>query len=259
MTEPADNLRRPLIDLILSIADDKLILGHRNSDWTGLAPLLEEDIAFSSLAQDEMAHAQALYELAGRLTDRSADDLAFGRQPGEYRCAAVVELPDEFDWATAIARQFVCDHFELLRLGRLSGSAYRPLADLALRLRAEEQVHAEHADGWIVRLGRGTDGARERMQRALDAVRPHAPSLLEPVEGQETLESAGLYPPGARDMFETWAEALQVVSARAGLSLCLQRPRASMRGGRRGVHTPHLAGLLDEMSEVYRLEPGAAW
>ncbi len=259
MTGLPQDLRRPFVDLLLAAADDKLILGHRNSDWTGLAPVMEEDIAFSSLAQDEMAHALALYELAGSLVAKSADELAYGRRPQEYRCAAIVELPDEFDWATALCRQFFCDHFDALRLGRLAKSSHKPLADLAVRLRAEEQIHVEHAASWVRRLGRGTDEARNRMQRALDALAPHAPSLFEPVEGQEALESAGLYPPGEAAMFEAWSAALLQVTEAAGLRLDLEAPSAAASGGRRGRHSEHLALLLDEMCEVYRLEPNASW
>src|SRR5688572_23358035 len=128
MTELTAHLKQPLIDLLLALADDKLFLGHRNSDWTGLGPILEEDIAFSHMAQDEMAHAQAIYQFVGEMIGRSADDLAFGRTPEEYRCAHIVEVPDEFDWATALARKLFCDHFDLLRLNRLSQSSHKPLA-----------------------------------------------------------------------------------------------------------------------------------
>jgi len=111
-----DHLALAVVELLLATADDKLVLGHANSDWTGLAPILEEDIAFSSLAQDEIAHAQALYQLAGPLCGRSADTLAFGRRPDEYRCATIVEGPDGFDWAVAITRQLLCDNFDWCRL-----------------------------------------------------------------------------------------------------------------------------------------------
>src|SRR5688572_15539934 len=152
-----NNLKQPLAHLLLALADDKLILGHRNSDWTGLGPILEEDIAFSHMAQDEMAHAQALYQFIGPLVGKSADELAFGRASNEYRCAHIVEVPDEFDWATALARKFFCDHFDMLRLQRLSNSSHKLLADLSRRIAAEEQLHVEHVDRWMVRLGRGTE------------------------------------------------------------------------------------------------------
>src|SRR5689334_3661859 len=131
MDKPAEHLQQPFVQLLLSVADDKFILGHRNADWTGVAPILEEDIAFSSLSQDELAHASALYQMVASLSGTTADKLAFGRRPDEYRCAQIVELSDEFNWALAICRSFFCDHFDLLRLERLAQSQYMPVAQLA--------------------------------------------------------------------------------------------------------------------------------
>ncbi len=259
MTEIAEHLKDPLVQLLLAVADDKLILGHRNSDWTGLAPILEEDIAFSSLAQDEIAHAQALYRLAAEIAGGTADQIAFGRSPQGYRCAAIVELPDDFDWAFALCRQFFCDHFDRLRLGRLASSVFKPLAELAGRLAAEEQVHVDHADAWVQRLGTGTEDSRARMQSALDRLATVAPMLFEPVDGQEALESAGLYPPGGSSMFDAWSSALRAVTEAAGLQLEITPPPPSTQGGRHGRHTKHLEPLLDEMCQVFRLEPTAAW
>jgi ring-1,2-phenylacetyl-CoA epoxidase subunit PaaC len=256
-TVPA-HLVPPLTGLLLAVADDKLLLGHRNSDWTGLAPILEEDIAFSALAQDEMAHAQALYELAGELSGESADQLAFGRSPAAYRCAAIVEVPDDFDWSVALARQLFCDHCDLLRLRRLARSAWKPLADLAARLADEETVHVEHADTWVDRLGNGTDESRGKLQAALDRLAPLAPGLFEPVAKQADLEAADLYP--AHDaMFSEWKLALEAVVGRGGLALTLPDEPDVTPGGRHGHHTEHLGALLDEMCEVFRLEPDAAW
>ena len=254
-----ENLKQPMIDLLLAVADDKLMLGHRNSDWTGLGPILEEDIAFSSLAQDEIAHAQVIYELLSPLVDKTADELAYGRSVDQYRCAQIVELPDNFDWAVAIARQFFCDHFDRLRLRALSHSSYKPLADVASRLAAEEQVHVDHVDAWIVRLGRGNDESKRRLQTALDQLSPMAPMLFEPVDHEAELTGAGLYPQAETDMFHAWRDVLQHIAHEGGLALELSPPNAGAQGGRRGHHSEHLKSLLDEMCEVYRLEPGVAW
>lgn len=259
MTDIPDDLAPLFADLLLALADDKLMLGHRNSDWTGLGPILEEDIAFSSLAQDEMAHAQAVYELVGALVGADSNDLAFGRDPSAYRCAAIVEVADEFDWAVAIGRQLFCDHFDALRLNRLSRCEHAPVAALAKRMAAEEQIHCEHVDAWVRRLGRGTDASRERMQAALDRLGPIAASLLEPVEGQDRLEAAGLYPVSEDASIDTaWADGIDAVVRSAGLTLTVAQ-RDPAPGGRRGVHTELLGEMLNEMCEVYRIEPGAAW
>jgi len=254
-----DELSPLLTELLLAVADDKFILGHRNADWTGLAPILEEDIAFSALAQDELAHALALYEMVAELKGTTADAVAYGRQVHEYRCAALVELSDDFNWATAIARQFFCDHFDILRLRRLAASAYAPLAALGARLAAEEALHVDHADSWVRRLGQGGADAKSRLQAALDALAPLAPMLFEPTEGQRALEDAGVYPRLGSDMFEQWSADLAGVAREADVRLELRPVPADAIGGRRGRHTDAFVPLLDEMCEVYRLEPQAQW
>jgi ring-1,2-phenylacetyl-CoA epoxidase subunit PaaC len=254
-----DDLRQPLVELLLSVADDKFILGHRNADWTGLAPILEEDIAFSSLSQDEISHATALYQVAAELLGTTPDKLAYARKPEQYRCAELVELSDDFDWALAICRNFFCDHLDFLRLGRLAQSTYVPLAQLAARLVAEEQIHVHHADTLLARLGRGGAEARGRMQAALDRLSPLAPMLLEPTAGVEQLEAAGVYPRTEPGVFEQWSAGLQKVAREAGLKLDLRPPPAGATGGRHGRHGSGFAALLDELTEVYRLEPEAAW
>lgn len=255
----APELKKPLVDLLLSIADDKLVLGHRNADWTGLAPILEEDIAFSSLAQDDIAHAMALYEMIGVLADRPADQIAYGRPAAEYRSCRLVELHDEFDWAVAIARQFLCDHFEQLRLSRLAQSSYRPLRDLAVRMLAEERLAIGHADQWIIRLGKAPDDARGRIQRALDRLAALAGGLFEPTADLAALEAAGVYPALPGDMHTLWSGAVSNVIDAA--TLRFPPPPAAPRGadGRTGRHAPEFAALLDEMTEVFRVEPHAAW
>ncbi len=251
--------REPLAEFLLAVADDKLMLGHRNSDWTGLAPILEEDIAFSALAQDDIAHALQFYQLAADLRDTTPDALAYGRRPADYRCAAIVEQPDDFDWALAICRQFLCDHYYALVFERLRRSSHAPLAALAARVADEQRIHLEHVDAWMVRLGRGTNESRERMQKAMRALEDVAPMLFEPTEGQPALESAGLYPPLDADMFDRWSTDLKKIAEASGLELSLRRPRADPVGGRRGHHTADFAPMLEELTEVYRVEPGAEW
>jgi ring-1,2-phenylacetyl-CoA epoxidase subunit PaaC len=282
-TQLDDGLRQPLVDLLLAIADDKFMLGHRNADWTGLAPILEEDIAFSSLAQDDIAHAGALYELVGRLTGRAPDAIAYGRKPEEYRCAAIVELCDDFDWAVAIVRQFLCDHFDFLRLTRLAASTWQPLRELAARLLAEERLAIGHADQWIVRLGGGGEDSRSRIQRAVDRLAPLACELFEPTRGQAQLEQSGVYPllerrpdeGGAPDdgrragaaqraldaggMFRRWKDAIENVLEEATLHATLVPPAGGFVDGRQGRRSPPFAKMFEELTQVYRVEPDASW
>ncbi len=260
MTTIPESLKAPLTELLLSTADDKFLLGHRNADWTGLGPILEEDIAFSSIAQDEIAHAEVLYQfIHTQLGGAKPDDLAYGREPREYRCAALVELGDEFDWSRAIVRQFFCDHFDAVRLGRLAASSWPTLAVLAGRLLAEERAHVQHADTWIVRLGRGTPESHDRMQRAIDALWPDTGSLFEAVWGEGLLEPSGVYPRGDERMSVTWHRSIAERAGEAGLTVPASVPKQKQPGGRAGQHTPQFEELLAELCEVYRVEPKAAW
>ncbi|MDX2200168.1 MAG: 1,2-phenylacetyl-CoA epoxidase subunit PaaC [Phycisphaerae bacterium] len=255
----SSDLRSALVDLLLSLADDKFFLGCRNSDWTGLGPMIEEDIAFSALAQDDIAHAKAIYEFTAGLTGDDANRLAFGRAAAEYRCAQIVELPDEFDWAFAIVRQCFCDHFDELRIQRLAKSSVKPLAELAERMLAEERLAMGHSDSWVVRLARGTEESRGRVAKALAQLAPRAGELFEPTAGLAALEQAGVYPPLKHGMFEVWSIRVEELLQRANLSAEFVVPGGAFRGGRSGVHSEYFAPWLTEISEVYRVEPNAQW
>jgi ring-1,2-phenylacetyl-CoA epoxidase subunit PaaC len=136
---------------LLEIADDELVLGWRDSEWTGVAPLLEEDVAFSSIAQNEIGHARALYELVARERGTTADELAFDRSPDEYRCAQIVELR-LLDWAQTIARHYLYEEADATRLERLKQSDDAEIAGLAAKIDREEAYHRMHAQMWHERL-----------------------------------------------------------------------------------------------------------
>jgi ring-1,2-phenylacetyl-CoA epoxidase subunit PaaC len=152
--------------LLLEIADDELILGWRDSEWTGIAPLLEEDVAFSSIAQNEIGHARALYELVARERGITADELAFDRSPDEYRCAQIVELR-LLDWEKTIARHYLYEEADAKRLERLKGSDNAEIAGLAAKIDREEIYHRMHAQMWHGRLQ-----DEPRYTAALDELRP---------------------------------------------------------------------------------------
>ena len=155
------------IHKLLEIADDELILGWRNSEWTGIAPLLEEDVAFSSIAQNEIGHARALYELGARELGTTADELAFDRPPAEYRCSRLVELRLVPDWAATIARQVLYEETDERRLAALKDSGEAELAGLAAKIDREEAYHRMHAQMWRDRLA-----GEPRFQAALEELRP---------------------------------------------------------------------------------------
>ncbi|MCA9969043.1 MAG: phenylacetate-CoA oxygenase subunit PaaC, partial [Anaerolineales bacterium] len=186
----------PYLAYLLALADDQLILAHRNSEWIGHAPILEEDIALANIAQDELGHATWLYEHIAALTDAEADDLAFFRAAADFRCAQLVEWP-RGDWAFTLLRQYLFDAAEGVRLARLVDSADAPLAQLAAKMRPEELYHLRHSQAWVRRLALGTAESHRRTQAALDVLWPLAPQLFAPLPDEAPLVEAGIVPPAA--------------------------------------------------------------
>jgi ring-1,2-phenylacetyl-CoA epoxidase subunit PaaC len=138
--------------LLLPIADDELVLGWRNSEWTGIAPFLEEDVAFSSIAQNEIGHARALYQLVADELGTTADELAFDRSPDEYRCSRLVQLRLVPDWARTIARHYLYEAADAKRVAALKASDDPEVAGLAAKIDREEAYHRMHAQMWFDRL-----------------------------------------------------------------------------------------------------------
>jgi ring-1,2-phenylacetyl-CoA epoxidase subunit PaaC len=168
---------------LLEIADDELILGWRDSEWTGIAPLLEEDVAFSSIAQNEIGHARALYELVARERGTTADELAFDRSPEEYRCSALVERRF-LEWEKTIARHYLYEEADAKRLEALKQSEDSELAGLAAKIDREETYHRMHAQMWFDRLK-----DEPRFTNALDELRP----LLDTGREEHSAELAELW------------------------------------------------------------------
>ena len=218
-------------DLLLAIADDELILGWRNSEWTGIAPFLEEDVAFSSIAQNEIGHARALYELAAAELGTTADELAFDREPGEYRSAPLVELR-RLEWARTIARHWLYETADEIRLAALKASDDPEIAGLAAKMDREETYHRMHAEMWVDRL-LATDEGRTRLSEAVDELWPYALGVLDD---------------------ELRPELVARAQERLGRALPNVEPVA------RGAHEAELAELWEEMTMVRRSAPaGAQW
>ena len=223
--------RRTLADLLLELADDELVLGWRDSEWTGIAPFLEEDVAFSSISQNEIGHARALYELAARELGTNADALAFDRRPEEYRCAPLVELR-RLEWARTIARHWLYETADEIRLDALKASEDPEVAGLAAKIDREEAYHRMHAEMWIDRLLANEDG-RRRLEEAVDELWPYALGVLDDELRPRFVERVG---------------------ARLPWSLPDVQPIS------REQHTEELRELWEEMTSVRRSAPaGAAW
>jgi len=248
-------VRNAVIDLIYRLADDDLVIGHRNSEWTGLAPILEADIAFSSIAQDQMGQSAAYYRLLYDLGEPDADANAFLREPSSFRCASLVAL-DKGDWADSTVRLYLYEAAKSLRIAALRESSYIPLARLAQKMRGEQKYHLMHARMWIDKLGAGTDQSKQNMQRALDKMYPHALGLFEPTEHDEAITAKGISA-SEGDLCKQWQADVDEALSATGLRVA---PQATpVYGGRTGRHPAELAALLEAMQQVYRLDPTAAW
>jgi len=246
-----------LKDLLYKIADDQLILGHRNSEWTGLGPLLEEDIAFSSMAQDKVGQSYAFYQLLEQLGEQKPDTIAFHRSAENFKNCQLVELPNqEYDFS--LIRHFLFDKAELLRFELLSQSSYEPLALLSKKLLGEVRYHVMHADAFIKQLGSATEESILRLQTSLNEALPYALGIFEPSDLEMDIINDGIFA-GEEALKERWIETVFTTISKTELNLADIDSITPIYGGRRGIHTEHLQPLLNEMTEVLNLDPSAEW
>jgi ring-1,2-phenylacetyl-CoA epoxidase subunit PaaC len=218
----------------LALADDALVLGHRTSEWTGHAPLLEEELALANIALDLIGQARMLYQAAGELIGHSEDELAYLRDPSGFRNALIMELPNG-DFAFTIARLFLVSVASDQKWR--SGFDDPVLTAVAEKAMKETAYHVRHSAEWLIRLGDGTAESHRRAQDAVDALWPFTGELTE--------------------TREIWLRAVAPVLGRA----TLQQPKDGwmQSGGRSGRHTEHLGHLLAEMQVLPRTYPGATW
>lgn len=247
-----------LKNLLYRMADDALIIGHRNSEWTGLGPMLEEDIAFSSMAQDKVGFANALYTiLHEQLGELNPDITAFTRNEKDFFCCHLVEHPiGEYDFS--LIRHFLYDHAEYLRFEMLQNSSFTPLANLAKKVKGELKYHTLHADTWIKRLGTATEESKARMQTALNFSFPLAYSLFEPSEHEAELMQENIFD-GEKILQEIWLKTIEKITAQTSLKLPEVKDITVHYGGRKGYHTEFLQPMLNEMTEVFRIDVDAQW
>ena len=256
--------RQALEALLLAMADDEFVIGFWDSEWTGIAPMLEEDVAFSSLAQDEIGHAQALYQLLADLTGGDPDRIAFGRDPQEYRHARLLDHP-RTDWAFSIARRFLYDTADAARLDLLVASAYAPLAGLVAKMRREETYHLLHAGAWLERLASGGLQPRRRLEEALERLWPDALCVLAPLPGCERLVAAGVIAEPLKQAEQRWLAMLAPLLERLDLPFPFRRagqrlePTIARPASPRGDHPASFEWLWGEFTSVYRSDPEASW
>ena len=246
-----------LVQYLLRLGDDRLVLGHRVSEWCGHAPILEEDIALANIALDLIGHANLVLTTAAAVEGkgRDADALAYLRDGIDYRNVLLVEQ-ENGDFAKTIARQFLFSTYAMLQAEGLQHSAHADLAGIAAKMHKESRYHVRHSGEWMLRLGDGTEESHRRLQDAVDDLWRYTGELfltdaLEQrlVTSKQAVDSSKLEQP--------WRQQVDDILKRAGITI--PEVKWMQRGGREGKHTEHLGHMLAEMQILQRQHPGAAW
>lgn len=250
--------RVALFEFLLRLGDDRLILGHRLSEWCGHAPVLEEDIALTNIALDEIGQATAFLHLAGEVEakHRSEDDLAYFREATQFKNVQLVEQPNG-NFAFTVARQFFFDTYNYLLLDELQKSPYVHLAGIAAKGFKEATYHLRHSKEWLLRLGDGTEESHGKAQDAVYALWRFTDELFLFDEIEQRLATQGVIP-----IFENiqphWKELVGAVLTSATLILPPDETHP-VSGSRKGRHSEHLGHLLAEMQILARSFPDAKW
>lgn len=247
----------PRFLLALRLADDALILGHRLSEWIGVSPQLEEELALANIALDLIGQARMLYAHAGEIEGKGRDEdaLAYLRDAPDWQNVLLVEQPNG-DFARTIVRQLIYSAFMAPLWRGLKASADPTIAAVAAKAEKEVAYHVRHAGEWLIRLGDGTDESHARAADAVEELWPYAGELFEVDEAGRALIAAGIAvdPESVR---AEWNATMDMVLAQATLA----RPADGWHqsGGRKGRHSEHLGHLLAEMQFLQRAYPGATW
>ncbi len=243
----------PLLRFLLGRADDALILGHRLSEWTGHAPMLEEELALANMGLDLIGQARALYAMAAEAeaAGHGEDDYAYRRDEDQFRNLLITERP-RGDFADTMVRQALYAVYAEMFWQATSHGSHRELAGFAAKAAKETAYHARHAGAWVVRLGDGTPESHARAQAALERIAPYLDEMFD----AEDPALAGIAPdvPALRT---GWERAVRPLLDEARLTL--PDVAFAQRGGRAGRHGEVLGHLLATFQSLHRSHPGATW
>lgn len=250
-TDATEEFEQGLAVALLEMADDDHVMGNRLSDWTGVAPTVEEDVSMGNVAQDELGHAEALYNETADIVGSTLDHLAYQRDPEEFRNAQLVERAFE-DWADTVVRQYFYDVADDIRTAALLDGDLpdhdESLAGYLSKVDEEEAFHAEHGEVWLETLASETDG-KERVQRAIDENWVDAVAFF--ASGPEDIDfvDVGVYARSLDEQREAFVEQVTETLAENGYDV----PETGVEdvgAGRVGKHTEDLTALLAETREV---------
>lgn len=247
----------PRIAYLLHLADNALILGHRNSEWCGHGPVLEQDIALTNLSLDQLGQARQLYQLAARMIGGGAteDTLAYLRDVRGFRNCLMLELP-KGDWGFTVMRQYLFSLFQHIQYKALCHSTMPELAAIAEKSIKESTYHVRWSREWVVRLGDGTEESAGRMRKAVEVLWPYCGELFIPSIHENSCAAEGIGP-DPTTLRDEWMHDVRETFEEARLET--PREEWSQKGGKEGMHTEHLGFLLAEMQYLQRAYPGNEW
>ncbi|WP_433748408.1 1,2-phenylacetyl-CoA epoxidase subunit PaaC [Falsibacillus pallidus] len=255
-----------LRELLYQLADDDFLHAFRGSEWLGLAPHIEEDVAFSSINQDTMGHAAMYYSLLEELGEGSADDLAHLRDAGDRKNAVLLELVNgsgtyldepRYDWAFTVVRHYFYDTYKKLKLESLKLSSYQPLADAAVKINMEQYYHVMHWKVWFQQLSMSKGEGRERMLEAISRVWKDFGGVLSYGPLAAELHRHGLVEE-EQAFKKRWESAMKRILEQVEVTWPGE-PGMELGDGRSGIHTADLSTALETLSEVCRSYPKAVW
>ena len=246
-----------LINYILHLADNALILGHRNSEWCGHGPVLEQDIAITNISLDLIGQARNFYQCAAVLigNDASEDTLAYLRDEKEFKNCLLVEQPNG-DWAKTILRQFLFSAYQFYLYTELQNSKDDQLAAIAEKSLKEVTYHLRWSSEWVVRLGDGTEESQQRIKKAINELWMYAGELFITADYEIKMAENG-YGVDPATLKSKWKEKVKTVFGEAMLAF----PGDSIiqTGGKNGEHSEHLDKILADLQMLQRTYPGCAW
>lgn len=237
---------------ILHLADNALILGHRNSEWCGHGPVLEQDIALTNISLDLIGQARSFYQHAAILVGENynEDKLAYFRDAHEFLNCLMVEQPNEGDWGLTVLRQFFVSNYQYHLYQQLQHHTDEQVAAICTKALKEVTYHLRWSSEWVIRLGDGTEESNGRMHNALQQLWPYTTELLTPAD----------YETGFIDFHllqEQWRQKTMAVLAEATLAMPVNEMQQT--GGKSGNHTSHLTDILEVMQTLPRTHPEAIW
>lgn len=263
-----ENYKKTLVELLYQLADDDFIIAFRGSEWLGVAPHIEEDVAFSSISQDTMGHAVIYYEMLEELGEGKADDLAHLREAKDRRNAIILEEVNgtgsylqepRYDWAFAVVRNYFYDLAKAIRLQSLKKSSYKPLAYVAEKMMLEQYYHLMHWQTWFTQLVSATKESNRRMKAAIEKVWLDFGGVLTLGPSGETMERLGLIE-DEQVLKDKWMEEISEVFNKHAVEIPNNATPTMLKGdGRHNEFTDDLTEALKTLSEVYKLDPTAGW